>query len=118
LNSLETYKNTASFIREFCKSDENIENYIISTISSTEPLRTPSDEGAVADSNMLSGVSYDDRLRIRREMLATTKKEIAALADLFEKMADENSVCVFGNAGALSSLDGTWNVMQMKTSEK
>lgn len=114
LNSLEVYKNTSSFIREFCTSDENIENYIISTISSTEPLRTPSEEGAVADSDMLSGVSYDDKLSTRREMLTTTKEDVLKLADLFEKMAEDNSVCVFGNAGALSSLDDTWTVMQMK----
>lgn len=118
LNSLEVYKNTSSFIREFCASDENIENYIISTISSTEPLRTPSEEGAVADADILSGVSYDDKLSTRREMLTTTKEDVLKLADLFEKMAENNSVSIFGNAGALSSLDDTWTVMQMNPSTK
>lgn len=114
INSFEVYKNTAAFIREFCESDENVDNYIISTISSTEPLVTPSQRGGIADSDMLSGVSYDDKLKMRREMLATTKKDLLDLCGLFEKMAEDNSVCVFGNAGALSSLDKTWNVMQMK----
>ena len=118
LNSIEVYKNTAAFIREFCNSDETVENYIISTIASTEPLLTPSEEGALADASILSDITYDDSLRLRREMLATKKSDLLALAEMFEKMADDNSVCVFGSAGALGDLDESWTVTQMNPSAK
>lgn len=118
LNSIEVYKNTSAFIREFCNSDETVENYIISTIASTEPLLTPSEEGALADASILSDITYDDSLRLRREMLATKKSDLLALAEMFEKMADDNSVCVFGSAGALGDLDESWMVTQMNPSAK
>ncbi len=43
------------FIYDFCESEDDPDKFIISAIAATEPLRTPADQGTVADELWFSG---------------------------------------------------------------
>lgn len=108
INSLEVYKNTGDFIREFVSSDEKIDRYIISSIAVTEPLQSTSKQGFEADTNYLMGYTREDKQKARTQMLNLKKEELLSLCDLFEKMKNGNSVCIIGNADSLKDLPPEW----------
>lgn len=115
LNSVEVYKNTAEFIKEFVESEEVIDKYIISSIAATEGLSSTARQGFDADYNYLIGYTRDDKQKARTEMLALQKKELLTLCDLFEKMKDGNSVCIIGNADALKDVSDGYTVIKPKS---
>ena len=104
--TIETFDNTAEFIREFCGSGEDLDKYIISAIAATEPLRTPSAKGITADNFWFSGVTDEDRLKTRRQMLATDRAALTDWCETFEKIAADGAVCVVGHSAALDEFPG------------
>ena len=113
LASLNTFAATADFLRAFTESEEDLEKYIIGEIAADEPLFGPSALGATADSNLLSGITLEEKRRIRREMLALKKADIAALIPLFEKLAAAASVCVVGNEEAMKPELADFSVIRL-----
>lgn len=101
--SLGIYDGISDFINEFCRSDEDLNKYILSAVATTEPLRTPSEQGAVADEFYFGGVSYESRTEKRRQMLATNREAILGWCKAVEKMAENGAVCVVGHDEALKS---------------
>ncbi|MBQ9272799.1 MAG: insulinase family protein [Mogibacterium sp.] len=101
--SLGIHKTVADFIDSFASEDANIDGFIISTIANTEPLISPAAKGRAADDFYLSGFSYDDRLRFRREILSAKPSDLAAQKDALVKMAERGTVCVVGPKDAVES---------------
>lgn len=112
LNSIEVYKNTSEFIKEFVNSDEDIEKYIISSIASTDRLMSSAKKGQFADMDYLSGTSYENKLSANTAMLNMKKEDLLEYCNLFDDMAKGNSICVIGNADALNNLD-SWNIYKL-----
>ena len=94
------------FLRSFCESDEPLEKFIISTVSGTEPLRTPKEDAFEADGLWLRGNTREEAVQRRAEMLGTTKESLLALCDLFDRYAAEGAVCVCGSAEQLAAVGG------------
>ncbi len=96
----------SGFLRSFCASDEPLEKFIISTVSGTEPLRTPKEEAFEADGLWLRGNTREEAVQRRAEMLGTTKESLLALCDLFDRYAEKGAVCVCGSAEQIAAVGG------------
>lgn len=103
--SLSVYDNTADFVRQL---SEPLDKYIISTIASTEPLRTPAQQGVMADSDYFCGITCEDRRRVRNQMLDLKQGDLLRYCRLFEAMVQSNAQCVVGNSDALSECGDGW----------
>lgn len=103
--SLQVYDALSDFICDFCKNGEDLENFIISAIAATEPLRTPAAQGTVADELWFSGVTDEERILMRRQMLSANRESLTEWCPLFEKMANEGTVCVVGHEDALKKCE-------------
>lgn len=112
LNSLKVYANTSAFLKDFVNSDEDIEKYIISSIAGNNRLMSSAKKGQFADLDCLSGTTYKDKLSSNKAMLNMKKEDLLEYCDLFDKMAEGNSLCVIGNADKLSGLDG-WDIYKL-----
>ncbi len=110
LRSLEIYRNTADFIKGFVESEESVDKYIISTVSSAAPLLSASQKGAASDASYWSEISYEDKCTRREQMLSMKKQDLLSLCPLFEDMAEKGSVCIVAHDGVVSSLDDSWTV--------
>ncbi len=106
--SAEIFAKTADYIREFANSDEDIVKYIISTIASTQPLMTLRESCLKEDTELLSGITYDDKVRTYKQMLSTDKEKLLSCAGLFEEMAEQNDVCIFCGAQTAGEFEGDW----------
>ncbi len=103
--SLTMYRGAADFIREFVQSGERIDKFVISTISETEPLMSPRDEGARADSQWFAGWTEADLRRERGEILATDGGKLLAWCEALEHMAKTGAVCVVAHDEALKACE-------------
>ncbi len=97
LNSQEVYKRASAFIHEFCKQDNSLDKYIISTIASLEPLMTSRQKGNNEDYYYFSNISFEKRKQLIHEILNTTKEDIKECCKVLENLAYENSKCIIGN---------------------
>ena len=96
----------ASFLREFAKSGENLDKYIISALNELNPLLSPRDKGALADARILTGYTREESERIRKEVLNTTPEQLAACGEWLERFSAEGDVCVVAHADALKQCKG------------
>ena len=94
------------FLREFAKSSENLDRYIISALNELNPLLSPKNKGALADARMLTGYTREESERIRKEVLNTTPEQLAECAELFDRFAEEGSVCIVSHEEALHQCSG------------
>ncbi len=97
-SSLAAYAGAADFIEEFAKSGEVLDKYIISAVSSGDPLQTPRAEGLTADALYLSGLSDDQRRKTRGEMLRANAESFTRFARALRHMATDGRVCVVGGS--------------------
>ncbi|MDE6723191.1 MAG: hypothetical protein K2J55_03235, partial [Eubacterium sp.] len=103
--SLQVYDALSDYILDFCESDDDLDKFIISAIAATEPLRTPANQGAAADEFWFSGVTDEDRILTRRQMLSTDRESLKEWCTLFDKMAEDGAVCVVGHEAALNACE-------------
>ena len=108
--SLGVYGTLADFLEGFASGGSSadgadIDGFIISTIANTEPLMSPAQKGRASDDFFLSGFTDEDRIRIRREMLETTPKDLAAMRGILEDFAAKGTVCVAGPKSVLEACE-------------
>ncbi len=101
INSMNVFKELADALLAFCDSGEDVERYILSTVSSTEPLKTPQQKGASANAYKFEGLTKADVLAYRNAILHTDNAAVRGCADLLLKFAQEGSTCVVAGAELL-----------------
>ena len=96
----------SAYLREFAQSGENLDGYIISALNELNPLLSPRDRGALADTRNMTGYSREEFERIRREVLHTTPEQLTDCGTWLDAFAKEGSVCVTAYADALKQCEG------------
>ena len=106
--SLGIYDKSGDALRKMVKDERSIDKYIISTVSDTEPYQTPSVETTRAAELVLSGRTPEDLLKLRREMLRTTKDDLLRFAGTLDSLTNSPAICVIGGA---AQLEGCTNIL-------
>jgi len=101
--SLSVYDEMGNYLRNF---EENLDRYIISTVSSAQPLLTAQQKGTMADERWFSGIGREVLEKRHAEMLKTDHAALAAWQAPLDAMAADGAVCVVGYADALAQCDG------------
>jgi Zn-dependent M16 (insulinase) family peptidase len=96
----------AEYLRDFARSGEKPDKYIISALNELNPLLSPKDKGALADARALTGYTREESERIRREVLNTTPEQLAACGKWLDRFAREGSICVTAHPEALRKCEG------------
>jgi len=105
--SLDIYRQAADFIRAFAESGEDVTKFVIGTIGDSEPVLSTSAKGSVSDTDYFSGRTYEDRLRVRREILATDAETLVRHAKALEAIAEQGAICVVGGKDKLDACEGS-----------
>ncbi len=96
-NTNDVYEGIPEFIKNFTADDRDITKSIIGTISTLDTPMTPQTEGARSLSMLLSGVSYEDLLKERNDIINVTQEDIRSLHELVRAVLNEGNICVIGN---------------------
>ena len=96
VRSLRTMDVLGGALRRFVETGADIDRYIVATIASMEPYRSPADEASRAVELFVENRDGEDVERVRREVLATTKDQLLEFADLLDKITAARTTCVVG----------------------
>ena len=100
--SLDVYRNMGSFVKSFAESGEDISGFIISTISDTEPLVSPAQQGRMADGDWFAGAGYAEAAAERQQLLTATAADLAKWCTALDAIRENAAVCVVGYEDALA----------------
>ncbi|MBQ4382371.1 MAG: insulinase family protein [Oscillospiraceae bacterium] len=93
-----------SALREFCRSGQKPDKYIISTIGSLEPLTTPRTEGLISAVNYLAGETEEVQQAERTQVLHTTVADLLAFSEAIEDPEGQAVTCVIGSAEQVDAI--------------
>ena len=102
-NSLNIYQNTGRYLEEFCRNNDNVEKYIVGTTGDFDPLLTPRSTAKLADMNYINGITYQNRCEVLDQIINTTIEDIENTKAVFEKINEDDDICVVGNREALEA---------------
>lgn len=95
--TLETYDQSANYIKNFAVSDRDMVKYIIGTISQLDFPLDSAMKGEKSERLYISGITKEMLQKDRDEILATNQETIRALAPIVEECMSMNYVCALGN---------------------
>ncbi len=89
--SIEVFRKTPEFLREFAENVPELTKYIIGAMGEFEPYLSKPSAASVSTMRYLSGISDEMRAKLRREILETDKAALLRVAELLEKVNAEAS---------------------------
>ena len=102
-NTYEVFKKAGEYIRHFECSARDMTKYIIGAVSNIDTPLNPSSKGARSLSYYLSGVSYEQLMQSRLELLNATVEDIRSFGDLIDAFVNENYICVVGSESQIKA---------------
>ena len=100
--SIEKIAESGAALRKFCEGGGDFGKYVVSAIGKTEPYLSPRLEAQRASDLFLSGRTPDDVARLRAEILATKREDLARFAETLTGLSKGASICVVGGKKPLS----------------
>lgn len=101
--TLETYKGVADYLRTFDVSEREMTKYVIGTMAPAETQFTPFMKGEQAMMHRLCGITKEDRIRVRKEIVECTVEDIRKLANLIDCVMGAPYLCVMGSEGKIEA---------------
>lgn len=100
-NALECFKKAGKALLKICETEENIDKYIISTITETDPLMSARAKSDREAENYLCGETKEKRQKIREEILHTSKADLKECARILEAANSNAQIYVVGSKSIL-----------------
>ena len=97
IRTRDVYLQAEEFLKNFDIDPKEFEKYILGTVNRlTQPMSVAAKSHVVLQ-QWMDGISYEDRQRLRCEILDTTQEDIRSMADLLHTFAENGALCVVGN---------------------
>ncbi len=103
--TLDVYRGTVDYLKNFAACDRDMVKYIIGTISDMDVPLTPSMAGSRSFTAYMTGTKEERILKERGEVLSCTVEDIRGLAAYIQAILDEEAICVLGNETLLKKED-------------
>lgn len=104
--TLDVYKGTVDFLRNFTADERTMTKFVIGTMGGIDSPLTPFMKGSRALGQELSGTT-DEMIQIGREaVLDITPEDIVATADVVEQIISANNICAVGNENSINKNSG------------
>lgn len=101
--TLEVFKKTGDYLRNFDADSRDMTKYIIGTVSGMDTPLTPSQRGLRGLNCYMSGITYDILQKTRDEVLDATVEDIRAMADAVDAAMAQEYICVVGNEDTIEA---------------
>lgn len=97
--TLDAFRGTVDYLKNFTATDEEMSNYIIGAIKSYVNLKATGAimEGSICDSLYLTNTSVSELLEYEKEALSTTPEDIRNFGDMLDKVLKQNIYFVEGS---------------------
>ena len=99
--TVDVYKGAADYIRNIELNDRQVLQYIIGALADLDAPLTPSGKGNYSLGTYLSGISNEDIMKERKELLEVDNDIIRGLSEYISAFVSDDNLCVVGNAEAI-----------------
>ena len=106
LNSISIMQDTSSYLTEAGKEMENLDTFIIGTMSNAEPLLSPPVKVRLADSRYFREKTYEERLEAIRDILSLKPEDLSKYAESVNAALRDGAVCIVGPAEIVEQCEG------------
>ncbi len=96
--TIDNYRATVEFIKNFNADADDMAQYIIGTVSGIDQPLTASQRGESAFRNYFQKATPAAAQKERDELLGTTSEDIRNFAKMVSDILDQQYICVYGNA--------------------
>lgn len=100
LNSLNCFRKAGEALARIIQ-EESLDKYIISTMNEVDPFVNVRVKGENAAENYLCRFTEQKQLKIRSEILNTTKEDLEAVSEILKRAGKEMTSCIVGPERAL-----------------
>lgn len=107
--TLEVYDGVAKYLEDFNVSDREMQKYIIGTMRKLDSPITNSSKGEIATTLYLSGITYEQRVSERHDILDSNIETIKSFAPLLKSVMRQNCICALGNETKLKENETIFN---------
>lgn len=103
-NSRDAFSALADSLEEALAQGISLDELIIGTVNTTDPLLEPAAVCSRTCERFLRGSTHEDMVRIRQQLLDTTPETLGSLIPVLRKFQQEAVYCAAGDTTALSFL--------------
>ena len=103
LGTLQTYDETAGYLRQTPLTQGDVEKIIIGVVGQMDRYELPDAKGLTSMLRYLNGDTDALRQRLRNEVLGTTVSDLRAFAEQLEQVTQHGTVVVLGSEQAISA---------------
>lgn len=93
----DVFENVLHYIDSFNPTEEELTKYIIGAIGTLDEPLTPRVKGDTDFIYYLKGITHEDLVKERKEVLNVTLNDIKALKPLLKEVLDQQIICTVGN---------------------
>lgn len=101
--SLNVMTGAAQFVREFLKTDPDLTGFILSAVSTVDPLRNAQEKMAAAENRYFRRITQEQADRCYRRLIETTAEDLLSLCDVLNEVIDDGMICVIASADRLDA---------------
>ena len=101
--SLDVIAASAAFVRSFLADDPDLTGFILSAVSSVDPLRTAEEKITAAETRFFRGMTEEQIVERYRTLIGTDREKLLALCDVLDEIAEDKAVCVIAGGPALDA---------------
>lgn len=96
-NSKDVFKSISKFLLEYLKEANNIDDMIIGTVNTTQPLLEPAEICADECRKYLCQIEDEDILRIRKEILQTKAEDLKQAVSIIKAFEENGKLSLLGD---------------------
>lgn len=100
-NTVNVFSTLGDFLEEFLSSQMPLDDIIIGTVNTTDPLLEPAQVCSTQCVRYLSDVSNESILKVREEILKTTNEDLKNLVDLVKSFSQSGKISVIADKASL-----------------
>ena len=103
--SLGVFKKSSDYLRGVANSETDLTKFIIGAYGEYDILTTPRTAAALSSWNYICGITDEELEGEREAILRTDKGALLKIADLIDRAASEDAVCIVGGKEHLKSCE-------------
>ena len=96
----------ADFVRDFLRADPDLTGFILSAVSTVDPLRNSQEKMTSAEARYFRGMTQDEVDTCYRQLIATTKDNLLTLCSALEDVTNDGAICVIASDDQLDACGG------------
>lgn len=109
IKTLEVYKDVSEFVEKLDINESELKKYIIGTIAEMDRPKNARANGEQATSYYFLNRSYEDRWKLREQVLNTSVNHLRSFSKMFRALSEEQSICIVGNERKIMEQEGLFH---------